>query len=113
MENLVLFFDGCHKIYYCEASDQKTIDQMTEYGYETIKPEKFGKELRELWASSCSLRFVSHASFDPKAPQVFQFQKGGLRGFLPDLKQWLVFMENSRTFNDGVKLSDIKLEGEK
>lgn len=110
--DLVLFFDGCHKIYYAEAGDTKTIAQMNEYGYDTIKPEKFGKELRELWASSCSLRFVQHAAFDPKAPQVYQFQKGGLGRIISDLKQWLVFQENSRTFNDSIKLSDIKLKEE-
>lgn len=97
MENkLVLFFDGCHKIYFAEADDQATIAKMNGYGYETIKPEKFGQELRELWAVSCSLRFVQHAAFDPKAPEVFQFQKGGLGHIIADLKQWLVFQEGAK-----------------
>lgn len=111
--NLVLFFDGCHKIYFAETSDTETIEKMNGWGYPTIKPENFGKELRELWAVSCSLRFVQHANFDPKAPQVFQFQKGGLGRIISDLRQWLVFQENSRTFNEGVKLSDIQLVGER
>lgn len=110
--DLVLFFDGCHKIYYAESSDTKTITKMNEYGYPTIKPDNFTKELRELWSVSCSLRFVQHANFDPKAPQIYQFQKGGMRGIIKDLKQWLIFQENSRVFNDGIKLSDIKLKGE-
>lgn len=96
LNNLVLFFDGCHKIYFAEITDQATIDQMKEYGY-PVMSNNFSKDLDECWRASCSLKFVEHAAFDPKAPKVYQFQKGGLRGFRTNLKQWLVFQEGART----------------
>lgn len=95
LNQLVLFFDGCHKIYFAEASDQATIEKMKEYGY-SVMADNFSKDLDDCWKASCSLKFVEHADFDPKAPKVYQFQKGGLRGFRTDLKQYLTFMEGTR-----------------
>lgn len=78
--DLVLFFDGCHKIYYAHGDDCATIDQMISYGYEAIVGN-FSKNLAELWRKSCGLRFVEPADFDSKKPRVEQFKVGGLRGF--------------------------------
>ena len=71
MGNLILFFDGCHKIYYAERGDTATIDQMQEYGYDVIDGD-FENNLRDRWDSSCGLRFVQPADLDGDKPEVKQ-----------------------------------------
>lgn len=88
MTKLVLFFDGCHKIYYAAADDTATIEKMTGYGYDTIIPAKFNKTLRELWGQSCFLRFVQPADLDLAKPSVEQGQPGGLSGFPTKLRNY-------------------------
>lgn len=85
--NLILFYDGCHKIYYAERTDEATIGQMKGYGYDVIDGN-FGASLKELWRKSCSLRFVEPANLDFSHPHISQFQAGGLRGFRTILRDY-------------------------
>lgn len=85
--NLILFFDGCHKIYYATRSDMTTIDQMKEWSYKVIDGD-FSENIDYLWANSCCLRFVEPADLDPCKPCVTQFQKGGLKGFRTKLHNY-------------------------
>lgn len=87
--NLILFFDGCHKIYYAERDDQEIINQMTGYGYK-VYDDNFSKDLANIWreAGACGLRFIHHADCDMSKPQVSQFQVGGLRGFRTKLANY-------------------------
>lgn len=89
MTELVLFYDDCHKIYYAKADDQKTIDQMTGYGYTTITGD-FRKNLDELWAKSCPLRMIDPADLDFKQPSVPQGHSGQtiLRKFKADINKY-------------------------
>lgn len=105
LNNLVLFFDGCHKIYYAKADDKATIDNMVDNGY-AIYRDNFSKDLAELWRDSCSLRFVSPADLDFSQPHINQFEARAMRGFRTRLKNYFAMQE-------GIKLSDIKLPEEK
>lgn len=87
MDNLILFFDGCHKIYYADRNDVATINDMTEYGYGVIDGD-FENNLRELWDKSCYLRFVESADMDSTKPSVEQGCPDGLRGFTRKLKNY-------------------------
>lgn len=69
--DLVLFFDGCHKIYYAQRSDTEAINQMLGYGYEVIDGN-FIENLNRLWDTSCGLRFIEPANLDPALPTVEQ-----------------------------------------
>lgn len=86
-DNLVLFFDGCHKIYYCELSDTDTIEKMKEYSYEPITGD-FSKNLADLWRKSCPLKFVDHADFEAGAPTVPQCELSKMRGFRTRLSDY-------------------------
>lgn len=85
--NLVLFFDGCHKIYYAERTDQETIDKMIGYGYR-VAYNDFNTTLDQYWRESCGLKFISPANLDQNLPSVEQFQKGGMRGFKTKLANY-------------------------
>ena len=51
-------YDGCHKIYFLEDAGREAQARELEYH---IHP---ASELRELWNSSCGLRFVSRWGYD-------------------------------------------------
>ena len=56
-------FDTCHKIYV--LLDDKQMEQMKEYGYDPLissdemTPEEMYGKIRDWYAESCMLRFVS------------------------------------------------------
>lgn len=86
--NLVLFYDGCHKIYYAERTDRPTIDMMTGYGYEVIDGD-FNKNLTELWEQSCGLRFVEPADLDFSKPHISQTDPArAMQGFKTKLSRY-------------------------
>lgn len=72
-KHMILFFDGCHKIYYCADSDKGTIRKMRGWGYEPFRGNAL--VMQELWENSCGLRFIQHADFDDNAPQLYQFDE--------------------------------------
>lgn len=71
MNDLILFFDGCHKIYYADRNDFETVQKMRGYDYEVIDGD-FEDNLNGLWAQSCMLRFVQPADLDRNKPEVEQ-----------------------------------------
>ena len=85
--NLILFYDGCHKIYYAERTDQVAINRMKKYGYEVIDGN-FSKNLTELWRKSCPLKFVSNAKLISFAPEVNQMRWSDMKGFRTRLKEY-------------------------
>lgn len=48
-------FDGCHKIYLINSSEDR--EQLVEYGYDILPIDK----LKEAWEDSCPLRFIENA----------------------------------------------------
>ena len=70
---MILFYDGCHKIYYARGNDKETIRQMLSWDYEIICGN--AAVMQELWENSCSLRFIQHANFDKEGPQIYQFDE--------------------------------------
>ena len=87
MNNVILFFDGCHKIYYAERTDRQTIDEMRGYGYEVIDGD-FSQNLAELWRKSCPLKFVEPANLDFSQPHINQFETIELQVFETQLKKY-------------------------
>jgi hypothetical protein len=89
MDNLILFHDGCHKIYYADRRDIATTSQMKEYGYDIIDGI-FGNNLRELWGASCPLRFVNPADLDSGKPEIEQGNDDAdcLDWFIADLREY-------------------------
>jgi hypothetical protein len=84
MDNFILFFDGCHKIYYADRTDVATIDQMKEWGYSVIDGD-FLSNLGDLWEKSCSLRFIQPADLDAWMPAIEQGQIDGMSEFIGKL----------------------------
>ena len=74
MENIILYFDGCHKLYYVHASDTATIHSMSDRGWEPS--DMFPLDaLKTFWEASCPLRLVSPASLDEDMPSIPQFEE--------------------------------------
>ena len=82
---LTIFFDGCHKIYYCDNNDQATIDKMVGYGYEPIIDSDPISVLRDLYENSCGLRFIECANFELERPELSQCEDD-LERFLEELE---------------------------
>src|SRR5687768_8338508 len=76
MNEFVVFFDGCHKIYYAWEGELETIERMTGYGYDPIRQYYDGdvryllKDMWERW--SCELRFISPANLVEYLPHLRQ-----------------------------------------
>lgn len=89
--DLVLFYDGCHKIYYCQSSDTERIAEMRGYGYE-VETGDFWGSLKDKWQQSCGLRFVQPAdTYDNEAPQIEQGKSNklhSLSGLRKQLKEY-------------------------
>jgi hypothetical protein len=81
MNEFVVFFDGCHEIYYAWIGDTKTIADMRERGWddEDMIIPNFHQDVRyimmECWDMSCPLRFVQPANLDDKLPTLRQFDE--------------------------------------
>lgn len=76
MNQFIVFYDGCHKIYYAHEYELEEIGKMVMYGYDPIRIHSDGDVrhvLQNLWENSCSLRFIEPASLDPKLPWLAQF----------------------------------------
>jgi hypothetical protein len=68
---MILLYDGCHKIYYAREDETDTIAEFLGYGYEKIIGN-FETNVRDLYTSSCFLRFISPANLDFNRPHVSQ-----------------------------------------
>jgi hypothetical protein len=73
---MILFYDGCHKIYYANEDEHETIGKMVSYEYDPIHTagvEQFEATVRDLYEGSCGLRFIHPADLSDNRPNVYQF----------------------------------------
>ena len=85
---MILFFDGCHKIYYASPKDKETINKMRGWGYDPFHGNS--DDLQDLWENSCSLRFIQHADFADDAPEIRQSdEREDVYEFATEIEEYL------------------------
>lgn len=58
IEGNTIAYDGCHKIYVCETPGDENMMLGFNAGYEILPI----KDIKQVFESSCPLRFISNAS---------------------------------------------------